>query len=112
MTKAASKSNLYPIMMMYEDVVSFHNYGDSISLIKNIVELQKKGRPIICTEYMARPKKSLFITHLPIFRRYHVAAINWGLVSGKSHTIYAWDDNTYMDGSEPAIWFYDVFRKD
>ena len=96
----------------YSDVISFHNYGDSNSLKRNIEELQKKGRPVICTEFMARPKKSLFMTHLPIFKRYKVAAINWGLVSGKSNTIYAWDDKTHTDGSEPALWFHDVFRKD
>jgi len=42
----------------------------------------------------------------------NVSAINWGLVSGKTNTIYAWDDTTYYDGSEPKLWFHDIFRKD
>jgi hypothetical protein len=40
-----------------------------------------------------------------------VGAINWGLVSGKTNTIYAWDQ-PMPDGAEPKVWFHDVFRKD
>ncbi len=59
---------------------------------------------------MARKNNSKFITHLPILKRYHVAAINWGLVSGKSNTIFPWGSK---EGSpEPTPWFHDVFRKD
>ncbi len=69
------------------------------------------GKPVICTEYMARTRDSKFQTHLPIFKKYKVAAINWGLVAGKSNTIYQWS-TPIPDGSEPKIWFHDVFRKD
>lgn len=92
------------------DVISFHNYSDTNSLKKAIDSLKKFGRPVICTEYMARKEGSLFITHLPVFKREHVAAINWGLVSGKSNTIFPWGSK---EGSpEPAVWFHDIFRKD
>jgi len=60
---------------------------------------------------MARTRDSKFQTHLPIFLKYKVAAINWGLVAGKSNTIYQWD-TPIKDGSEPKVWFHDVFRKD
>jgi hypothetical protein len=60
---------------------------------------------------MARTRSSKFQTHLPIFKKYGVGAINWGFVSGKSNTIYQWD-TPVPDGSEPKIWFHDVFRKD
>ena len=92
------------------DVITFHNYDDTVSMKKAIDSLQKMGRPVICTEYMARKNNSTFITHLPILKRYHVAAINWGLVSGKSNTIFPWGSK---EGSpEPTPWFHDVFRKD
>ena len=41
------------------------------------------------------------------------AAINWGLVAGKSQTNLPWDSwkTPYMD-REPAVWFHDVFHKD
>ncbi len=94
----------------HSDVISFHNYGDTLSMKQAIDSLQKRGRPVICTEYMARKNKSLFQTHLPILKRYGVMAINWGLVSGKSNTIFPWGSK---EGSpEPTIWFHDIFRKD
>ena len=97
--------------LTHSDVITFHNYVDLKNLEAEIVEKQKTGRPVICTEYMARTRNSNFITHLPVFKKYNVAAINWGLVAGKSNTIYQWD-TPIKDGSEPAIWFHDVFRKD
>lgn len=95
----------------HSDVITFHNYNDAASLEKQIIDLQQYGRPVICTEYMARTRGSKFQTHLPIFQKYKVAAINWGLVAGKSNTIYQWG-TPIPDGSEPKIWFHDVFRKD
>ena len=104
----------YPEVNAYQlehaDVISFHNYEDTISMKKAIDSLQKRGRPVICTEYMARTNNSKFVTHLPILKRYNVGAINWGLVSGKSNTIFPWGSK---EGSpEPSPWFHDVFRKD
>jgi len=94
----------------HSDVITFHNYEDTNSMKKAIDSLQKRGRPVICTEYMARRNNSKFETHLPILQRYHVAAINWGLVSGKSNTIFPWGSK---EGSpEPTPWFHDVFHKD
>ena len=93
------------------DVLTFHNYGNVAGLEKQVKELRQSGRPVICTEYMARTRDSKFQTHLPIFKKYKVAAINWGLVAGKSNTIYQWG-TPIPDGSEPKIWFHDVFRKD
>jgi hypothetical protein len=66
---------------------------------------------MICTEYMARRNNSLFSNILPMLKKQNVGAINWGLVSGKTNTIYAWD-TPLANGSEPALWFHDVFRKD
>ena len=92
------------------DVITFHNYEDTVSMKTAIDTLQKRGRPVICTEYMARRNNSKFETHLPILKRYNVGAINWGLVSGKSNTIFPWGSK---EGSpEPNPWFHDVFRKD
>jgi hypothetical protein len=93
------------------DVITFHNYGDVKSLQKEIDKLQQLNRPVICSEYMARTRNSFFQTHLPIFKSHKVGAINWGLVAGKSNTIYAWD-TPMPDGAEPKLWFHDIFRKD
>ena len=45
--------------------------------------LQQYHRPIICTEFMARNIGSTFDTILPLAKKYHVGAINWGLVAGE-----------------------------
>jgi hypothetical protein len=104
----------FPVVNTYQlqhsDVITFHNYDDTASMKKAIDSLQKIGRPVICTEYMARKNNSKFETHLPILKRYNVGAINWGLVSGKSNTIFPWGSK---EGSpEPNPWFHDIFRKD
>ena len=48
---------------------------------------------------------------MPVLKKENVGAINWGFVSGKTNTIYAWD-TPMPDGSEPKEWFHDIFRKD
>jgi hypothetical protein len=70
-------------------------------------------RPVICTEYMARNIGSTFDTILPIAKKYHVGAINWGLVAGKSQTWIPWDSwqRPYVS-DQPAVWQHDVFRVD
>ena len=66
------------------DVTSFHNYGWPEEFRAEVVALQKLGRPVVCTEYMARGAGSTFDTVLPIASEMHVAAINWGFVAGKT----------------------------
>lgn len=104
----------FPAINKYQlensDVITYHNYSDTVSMKKAIDSLQQIGRPVICTEYMARSNNSKFETHLPILKRYNVGAINWGLVSGRSNTIFPWGSK---EGSpEPNPWFHDIFRKD
>jgi hypothetical protein len=93
------------------DVITYHNYGSPESQQQEIDSLKKYGRPVLCTEYMARTRGSQFASIMPVLKKNNVAAINWGLVSGKTNTIYAWD-KPMPDGSEPPVWFHDVFRKD
>ncbi len=42
------------------DVITIHNYNDAANLEKELQEKIKLGRPIICSEYMARPRNSRF----------------------------------------------------
>jgi hypothetical protein len=106
-----NNKTLNEFQLANSDVITFHNYGNAEGLEKQIIELKQSERPVICTEYMARTRESKFQTHLPVFKKHKVAAINWGLVAGKSNTIYQWD-TPIPDGSEPKIWFHDVFKKD
>ena len=65
------------------------------------------GRPLICTEYMARGVGSKFQTHLPIAKQEKVGMMNWGFVAGKTQTYLPWDSwqKPYVDGREPTVWF-------
>jgi hypothetical protein len=92
------------------DVISYHNYDNEIIHKKSIDSLRVYGKPLICTEYMARRNNSRFINILPLLKKENVGAINWGFVAGKTNTIYAWD-TPIPDGSEPKLWFHDIFRK-
>jgi hypothetical protein len=93
------------------DIISYHNYGDEKDHQGCIDTLQELQRPMICTEYMARRNNSLFQNIMPILKEQHIGAINWGLVEGKTNTKYAWDQ-PIPDGSEPKLWFHEIFRKD
>jgi len=93
------------------DVITYHNYSDETDHRRTIDSLKTYQRPLICTEYMARTRNSRFSNIMPMLKEEKIGAINWGLVSGKSNTIYAWD-TPVPDGSEPEVWFHDIFRKD
>jgi hypothetical protein len=93
------------------DIITYHNYSNEVDHAAALDTLKIYGRPLICTEYMARTNGSKFGNILPLLKERGVGAINWGLVSGKTNTIYAWS-TPIPDGSEPALWFHDIFRKD
>jgi hypothetical protein len=101
------------IQIEQSDVISFHNYDQPEEFEKRVLWLRQYHRPLLCTEYMARGNGSTFQGTLPIAKRYNVAAINWGLVAGKTQTYLPWDSwkHPYTD-REPAIWFHEVFRTD
>jgi hypothetical protein len=61
---------------------------------------------------MARPQGSTFDPILGYFKEQKVGAYNWGFVSGKSQTIYAWDSWKKEYTAEPPVWFHDIFRAD
>jgi hypothetical protein len=101
------------IQLDQSDVITFHSYDPPEEFEKRVVFLQKYNRPILCTEYMARPRGSTFAGILPLGKKYNVGMINWGFVQGKSQTNYPWDSwqKPYVE-YEPWIWFHDVFRMD
>lgn len=101
------------LQIYLSDVISFHNYDSGEEFEKRVKWLTRYNRPLMCTEYMARGNKSTFQGTLPIAKKYNVAAINWGLVAGKTQTYLPWDSwgHPYTD-REPAVWFHEVFRND
>jgi len=95
------------------DVLSVHNYSWPENFEQSVRWLQRFQRPILCTEYMARSVGSTFDLILPVAKRLHVAALNWGLVLGKTQTNFPWDSwqHPYIE-HEPPVWLHDIFRAD
>jgi hypothetical protein len=109
----AKESETTKTQLRESDVITFHNYGWPEEFEARIKSLQKQGRPIICTEYMARGAGSTFDGSLPVAKKYHVGAINWGLVAGKTQTYFPWDSwqRPYVL-AQPTVWFHEVFKQD
>ncbi|MFD1605601.1 cellulase family glycosylhydrolase [Flavobacterium artemisiae] len=108
----AKMQPMHKMQIEQSDVVSFHNYNTPQDFEKVIKQLQRYGKPLICTEYMARPNGSTFEGFLPVARKYNVGMINWGFVDGKTQTKYAWDSWTKTYTAEPKLWFHEVLHTD
>jgi hypothetical protein len=109
------------------DVVTFHSYRGTAELRQRIAWLRKQAgaRPLVCTEYMARTLGSRFEDYMPVFKKEKIGCFCWGLVAGKSQTIWPWESRKSLRGPfepaprggfrkvprEPKVWFHDIFRK-
>ncbi len=108
-----SPERLSPInrfMLTQSDVISFHNYKPLPEMKAYVEALKRYGRPLLCTEYMARPAGSRFDPILGYLKSEHVAAFNWGFVAGKTQTIYPWNSWEKPYANEPSVWFHDIFH--
>lgn len=103
---------LEKLQITQSDIISFHNYENAELFEKCIKLLSQYNRPILCTEYMARPNGSTFKSSLPVAKRYNVAMYNWGFVNGKTQTIYPWDSWEKQYSAEPPVWFHDILQGD
>jgi Cellulase (glycosyl hydrolase family 5) len=101
------------VQLEQSDVISFHNYDWPEEFEKQVVWLEAYHRPIICTEFMARPAGSTFDAILPVAKKLRVGAINWGFVVGKTQTNLPWDSwsRPYVL-EKPPVWFHEVFYPD
>lgn len=104
-------TKLNAVALDLSDIISFHTYSELEITSEFIDELRKSKRPLLCTEYLARGNHCTFSSHLPYFKQRNISCFNWGLVSGKTQTMYSWIDY-YPDGAEPPLWFHDIFRMD
>jgi hypothetical protein len=112
----ANEARLDPIpriQLEQSDVISFHNYDWPEQFEQRVMQLKGYGRPIICTEWMARSAGSTVDTVLPVGRRDNVGMINWGFVKGKIQTNLPWDswERPYTL-QQPVVWFHDLVQPD
>ena len=105
-------SELNKYILNNSDIISFHSYGSKNEVLRRVNELENYNRPLLCTEYIAREYQNTFENILPIFNDNKIGAYNWGLVSGKTNTIYPWKswDSTYT--RPPKKWHHDIFYRD
>jgi hypothetical protein len=96
------------------DVLSFHDYSWPEAFEKKAKLLLESGRPVWCTEYLARGAGSTLEGSLPIGKRLNVAMINWGLVDGKTQTRLPWDswDIPYVGSRQPVLWHHEILHTD
>jgi hypothetical protein len=109
----AALTPIQQVQLSQSDAISFHCYGPPEEFEQRTRWLQRYCRPVLCTEYMARPLGSTFSQIAPVAKRLRVAALNWGLVAGKTQTWLPWDSwkRPYVD-VQPREWFHDVFHRD
>jgi hypothetical protein len=108
----AGRSAISATQLDNADVITFHSYAEPASFESRITELAPLGRPIICTEYMARTQGSTVEGILPVAKRHNVGAFNWGLVAGKTQTYFPWDSWDHPYTTIPEVWFHDLLRPD
>lgn len=110
----SSKLNaIQRIQLAESDIITFHNYDWPEQFAARIAQLRPYGRPLICTEWMARGNGSTVDTVLPVARAENVGMINWGYVQGATQTHFPWDswERPYTL-RPPTIWFHDLMRPD
>lgn len=110
-----SEDKLKPIhrlQLEQSDIITFHCYDPLPQFEKRVASLERYHRPLVCTEYMARPNGSTFDPHLSYMKDHKIGAYCWGFVAGKTNTIYPWDSWKKPYPSEPPTWFHDIFRPD
>ncbi len=97
------------------DIVSFHAYWDRAQVARFIDRLADRGRPLVCTEWMARAVDSRIADQLTMFRDRGVGCFQWGFVKGRTQTHLPWPRDLVrahggrVDGD---TWFHDVLHGD
>jgi len=92
------------------DIISFHRYTNYERMKEVISKYKSYGRPVICTEWMARLMGSRWETDLPLFKQEAVGCYSWGLVNGRTQAQFSWYNE--RGTPEPKWWFHDLFHKD
>ena len=106
----AGPSRVTSFLREESDIISFHNYNPAVELRREIVDLKQLGRPLICSEWLNRPRHSEVATCLPVFVQTRVGAFSWGLVNGKTQTDLPWGHRP--GNPAPKVWQHDLFHPD
>jgi hypothetical protein len=97
------------------DVVSFHAYWAKAHVSTFIAHLEALGRPMYCTEWMARAVDSRIEDQLRLFRDKGIGCFQWGFVRGRTQTHLPWPPELVAANgglSTEEVWFHDVLHED
>ena len=95
------------------DVITFHSYDWPEKFADRVEQLAGYGRPLICTEYMARGSGSTIDGVLPLAKKLDVGMIQWGFVLGRTQTNMPWDSwQRPYTFQQPTLWFHDLLHTD
>lgn len=115
----AMRQEFRDLLRAQSDIGAFHCYANEKKTSEMMDEMETfyAGRPLFLTEYMARATSSLFTSVLPIAKQRNIGAINWGLVAGKTNTVWPWQswEISNEDAQKmlwPEQWLHDVFWPD
>ncbi len=94
------------------DIISFHFYGDYSHARIYIAQLREFGRPLINTEWLHRPYRSLIQTHLPLWKKEKIGSYFFGFVNGKAQFNYVWEFIKKLPDIDTSLWMHDIFHSD
>jgi hypothetical protein len=108
-----ASENVRWLLRNVSDIGNLHSYSEAYTTNEAMKKMKKfyQNRPVNMTEYMARPIGSTFEAILPVAHQHDIGAINWGLVRGKTNTVWPWASWSELVG-EPSPWFHDIFWPD
>ena len=96
------------------DIVTFHAYWHAERVRQFIDHLSSYRRPILCTEWMARPVGSRITDQLELFKTRRVGCFQWGLVQGRSQTHLPWPADlveAHGGHADQSVWFHDLLDR-
>jgi len=107
-----SLSPLNRFSLDHSDFITFHCYHNLEGFMRFHEPLKRYNRPVVCTEFMSRGADGRFETILPYMKEQGIWGYNWGLVGGKTQTIYSWESWIRDISGEADFWHHDLLRKD
>ena len=97
------------------DIITFHAYWDTSHVELFAGHLARLNRPMLCTEWMARPVGSRIADQLCLFRKRRIGCFQWGLVRGRTQTHLPWPPDlvaAHGGDADHDVWFHDIFERD
>ena len=111
----AGDNELVNLIFENSDVISFHNYADYETIVREVMQLKKYGRPLLNTEWLNRITHNDVFSVFPLYALEKVGCYCWGLVAGLYQTYEPWESlwKAYENGRRDidlTKWQHDLLR--